>query len=109
MEKISEKSPSHAFGIKHSPYVGSLKGDAWVGTKTELSTPVATRKGSSSGGTTTTARTVSMTNGGTVPAGGGTKTTRTTRTHSDGTKIRTETFSYTSKPSRTITTTKTVA
>ena len=100
MEKISEKSPSHAFGIKHSPYVGSLKGDAWVGTKTELSTPVASRKGSSSA-----SRTVSMTNG----TGPGTKTTVTTRTHSDGTKIRTETFSYTSKPTRTVTTTKTVA
>ena len=49
MEKLSvvEKSPSHAFGIKHSPYVGSLKGDAWVGAKTELSTPVAARKGAS--------------------------------------------------------------
>ena len=101
MEKILEKSPSHAFGIKHSPYVGALKGDAWVGTKTELSTPVATRKGSSSA---STSRTIS--NGG---MGGSTKTTVTTRTHSDGTKIRTETFSYTSKPSRTITTTKTVA
>ena len=26
-----EKKPSHAFGIKHSPYLGSLKGDAWGG------------------------------------------------------------------------------
>ena len=26
-----EHKPSHAFGIKHSPYLGSLKGDAWGG------------------------------------------------------------------------------
>merc|ERR1712045_571220 len=95
---VVEKSPSHAFGIKHSPYVGALKGDAWVGTTTELATPVASRKGSSSA--TTTSRTM---NGG----GSGMRTTVTTRTHSDGTKIRTETLSYSSKPTRTVTTTKT--
>ena len=26
-----DKKPSHAFGIKHSPYLGALKGDAWGG------------------------------------------------------------------------------
>ena len=46
----------------------------------------------------------------TVNGGGsGMRTTVTTRTHSDGTKIRTETFSYSSKPTRTVTTTKTAA
>ena len=36
-------SPSYAFGIRHSPYIGNLKGDDWVSAKTETkSYPVAT-------------------------------------------------------------------
>lgn len=35
-------SPSYAFGIRHSPYIGSLKGDDWVSARTETkSYPVA--------------------------------------------------------------------
>ena len=30
------KTPQHAFGIKHSPYLGALKGDAWAGTKVRV-------------------------------------------------------------------------
>ena len=97
-----EKSPSHAFGIRHSPYIGNLRGDQWVGAKTE--TDVSARKISygnagNSGGpssSTTTASKYTAMNGT-----GGTKTTTTTRTHSDGTKIRTETFTYTKAPTTT--------
>ena len=36
--------PSKSFGIKHSPYVGTLKGDDWVSARTEtMSSPVATK------------------------------------------------------------------
>ena len=36
--------PSKSFGIKHSPYVGSLKGDDWVSARTEtMSSPVTTK------------------------------------------------------------------
>merc|ERR1711963_67208 len=93
--------PSKSFGIKHFPYVGTLKGDDWVSARTEtMSSPVTTK---------TETRSVSVSgvpvaNGSTsreskVTAGGG-KTTTTTRTHSDGTRIRTETFSY-SGPTKT--------
>ena len=50
-----DPAPSYAFGIKHSPYLGSLKGDEWVSTRTETM--------SSPGPTTTTkteTRTVSI-------------------------------------------------
>ncbi len=30
-----DHSPQFAFGIKHSPYLGSLRGDAWGGSKSE--------------------------------------------------------------------------
>jgi len=93
--------PSKSFGIKHSPYVGTLKGDDWVSARTEtMSSPVTTKteyKSVSVSG-------VPVVNGTTsreskISAGGG-KTTTTTRTHSDGTRIRTETFSY-SGPTKT--------
>ena len=47
--------PSKSFGIKHSPYIGTLKGDDWVSARTETM--------SSPGPTTTTkteTRTVSV-------------------------------------------------
>ena len=32
--------PSKSFGIKHSPYIGTLKGDDWVSARTEtMSSP----------------------------------------------------------------------
>jgi hypothetical protein len=94
--------PSKSFGIKHSPYIGTLKGDDWVSARTEtMSSPVATK---------TETRSVSISgvpvvNGSARSAAkistGGGKTTTTTRTHSDGTRIRTETFSYSKGPTTT--------
>merc|ERR1712029_159628 len=90
-----ESTPNYAFGIKHSPYVGRLKGDEWVHARTEVVTPPAktvTTNGHATGSSGSSNKVVSqsVTNGGT--------TTSTTRTHSDGTKIRTETFTYTKGP-----------
>ena len=35
--------PSKSFGMKHSPYVGTLKGDDWVASRTDtMSSPVST-------------------------------------------------------------------
>merc|ERR1712080_585941 len=34
-EDCKEEKPQKSFGIKHSPYVGSLKGDAFVRARTE--------------------------------------------------------------------------
>ena len=43
MQANFNPSPSYAFGIRHSPYIGNLKGDDWVSAKTETrSYPVAT-------------------------------------------------------------------
>jgi hypothetical protein len=94
--------PSKSFGIKHSPYIGTLKGDDWVSARTEtMSSPVTTK---------TETRSVSVsgvpvvnghaTRESKISTGGG-KTTTTTRTHSDGTRIRTETFSYSKGPTTT--------
>ena len=48
-------APSHAFGIKHSPYIGTLKGDDWVSARTEtISSPGASTT------TKTETRTVSI-------------------------------------------------
>ena len=81
---ILEEPEAKSFGIKHSPYVGQLKGDDWVSARTELQNLVA--KGNENNGVTA----------------------NNTRTHSDGTRVRTETFSYsTQAPTvRTTTTTK---
>ena len=86
-----ESTPNYAFGIKHSPYVGRLKGDEWVHARTEVVTPPAktvttktvTTNGHATGSSGSSNKVVSqsVSNGGT--------TTSTTRTHSDGTKIRT--------------------
>ena len=80
---ILEEPEAKSFGIKHSPYVGQLKGDDWVSARTELQNLVA--KGNENSGVTAN-----------------------TRTHSDGTRVRTETFSYSTQgPTvRTTTTTK---
>ena len=103
-----ESTPNYAFGIKHSPYVGRLKGDEWVHARTEVVTPPAktvttktvTTNGHAIGsGSSNKAVSQSVTNGG--------STTSTTRTHSDGTKIRTETFTYTKGPTIKTTTTTT--
>lgn len=51
-EKFLEKKSEVAFGLKHSPYLGSLKGDAWVSPRTESG---------GRGGTTTYTRTVTRT------------------------------------------------
>merc|ERR1711988_1477172 len=79
--KVSlERTPEVAFGIKHSPYICQLKGDEWVSARTEVITPP------------------NVTNG---------HTSTTTRTHGDGARIRTETFSYTKGPTIKTTTTTT--
>ena len=113
---VVDDAPKHAFGIKHSPYIGALKGDDWVSARTEvISYP------STSSTTTIPASSVSgngplasslVTNGHnntevkTSVVAGGSKVTSNTRTHSDGQRIRTETFTYTKGPTiRTTTTT----
>merc|ERR1711953_87740 len=93
-----DQAPQHAFGIKHSPYLGNLKGDAWVPTRTEVMVSPPTTNGNYSNSDTKTIKTV-------VDKG---NVTSTSRTHSDGHKIRTETFTYTKGPTiRTSTTTTT--
>ena len=91
-----DHTPSFAFGIKHSPYMGQLKGDSWVSARTEVESPplragMTNGQSSSSSDTKVTSQTVN----------GKTTTTTTTRTHSDGTRIRTETFTYTKGPTTT--------
>lgn len=87
---VEDDAPKIAFGIKHSPYVGALKGDDWVSARTE---------------TTEMPTTTLVTNG--HNNSGASNVTSNTRTHSDGTRIRTETFSYSQGPTvRTTTTTK---
>merc|ERR1719266_1223091 len=98
-EVVIDKTPEHAFGIKHSPYLGKLKGDAWVAARTEVVTPPTLVTKVTNGDTSKTVKT--------VVNGGGSKTTTSTRTHSDGQKIRTETFTYTKGPTTRITTTTT--
>ena len=93
-----EQAPQKSFGIKHSPYIGKLKGEDWVSARTEvmISPPAQLTNGNSSNSDTKTSRTV-------VDKG---NVTTTSRTHSDGHKIRTETFTYTKGPTiRTSTTT----
>lgn len=93
-----DQAPQHAFGIKHSPYLGNLKGDAWVPARTEVMVSPPTTNGNYSNSDTKTIKTV-------VDKG---NVTSTSRTHSDGHKIRTETFTYTKGPTiRTSTTTTT--
>lgn len=89
-----DSAPQYAFGIKHSPYIGKLKGEDWVSARTEVSPTTTTTNGHHSETTQT------------VVNGGGNVTT-TTRTHSDGHRIRTETFTYTKGPTTRITTTTT--
>ena len=90
-----DHAPQYAFGIRHSPYLGKLKGEEWVSARTEVITPP-----NENGHTSESSQTVkTMVNGG--------STTTTTRTHSDGHRIRTETFSYTKGPVTKITTTTT--
>merc|ERR1719415_356848 len=44
-EDCKEEKAAIAFGIKHSPYVGSLKGDSYVRARTEtVKTPVQTQE-----------------------------------------------------------------
>ena len=96
-----EHKPEYAFGIKHSPYLGQLKGDEWVHARTEVVTPPI-RTGVATKNASNTSVSQNVTNG--VTNG---HTTTTTRTHSDGTRIRTETFSYTKGPTIKTTTTTT--
>lgn len=78
---ILEEPECKSFGIKHSPYVGALKGDDWVSARTETSVSNGQNSGASN-------------------------VTSSTRTHSDGSRIRTETFSYSTPVVRTTTTTQ---
>lgn len=110
MQVKLDHTPQHAFGIKHSPYLGTLKDNATAGKVTTevIRTQTAPRKtvtetvtyhppkplvaNGHSGSNTTTTNTVVR---------GDAKTTTTTRVHSDGHRIRTETFSYTKGPTTT--------
>ena len=101
-----DHTPQHAFGIKHSPYLGTLKDTATAGKVTTevIRTQTAPRKivtetvtyhppkVVANGSTTATSNTVVR---------GDAKTTSSTRVHSDGHRIRTETFSYTKGPTTT--------
>jgi hypothetical protein len=87
-----DHTPAYAFGIKHSPYMGQLKGDAWVSPRTEVDSPPLKALTNGESSASTESRVVSQTKG---------NTTTTTRTHSDGTKIRTETYTYTKGPTTT--------
>jgi len=96
---VPDENQPKSFGIKHSPYVGALKGDDWVSARTETVTTMPT----------STLVTNGHNNSNTVvqnTSGGGSKVTSNTRTHSDGQRIRTETFSYT-EPVRTVRTSTT--
>ena len=100
--KVSlERQPEVAFGIKHSPYITQMKGDGWVSARTEVITPPHVTKTVTTNGHKADSNTQvsqNVTNG---------HTTSTTRTHSDGARIRTETFSYTKGPTIKTTTTTT--
>ena len=108
---VVDDAPKHAFGIKHSPYIGALKGDDWVSARTEVisypSTSSTTTIPASNGPLTSSL----VTNGHNntevkTSVIGGSNVTSNTRTHSDGHRIRTETFTYTKGPTvRTTTTT----
>jgi hypothetical protein len=99
LQAVLDENQSNSFGIKHSPYVGALKGDDWVSARTETVTTMPT----------STLVTNGHNNSNTVvqnTSGGGSKVTSNYRTHSDGQRIRTETFSYT-EPVRTVRTSTT--
>lgn len=98
----------YAFGIKHSPYMGTLKGDAWGGNKTEIGGNAVVKnmakqavvKDMVNGNAQNGSQSSTSTHQTTTVHGGAT-TTQTTRVHSDGHRIRTETFSYTKGPTTT--------
>ena len=90
--------PQYAFGIKHSPYIGVLKGDDFVPARTEVMTSPPTLTNGNSESKTVVQ--TSQQNG---------NVTSQTRTHSDGHRIRTETFTYTKGPTTRITTTTTTS
>jgi len=77
-EKFLEKKSEIAFGLKHSPYVGSLKGDAWVSPRTEM-TNGSRRVDGAGTGTTTYTRTVTR--------GDGQTSTTTNTANYGGTRI----------------------
>ncbi len=120
-----DHSPQFAFGIKHSPYLGSLKGDAIGGSKVEVpGNAFVPKPGASKPASPVANGTVALPNGTgalTLPNGivvttnitskaaaaaaavaaansssshtSSSSNNVTTRIHSDGTRIRTETFS----------------
>ncbi len=103
-----DHTPQFAFGIKHSPYIGTLKGDAWGGTKSEAVGIASRTLGrtieSGDGVNVVAVNGVAMVNGGVSSnaAGGGggkssstTTTTKTTNLANGGT--RTETTTVTKK------------
>ena len=95
-QAVPDENQPKSFGIKHSPYVGALKGDDWVSARTET-VPTSTLVTNGHNNSNTVVQNTS---------GGGSKVTSNTRTHSDGQRIRTETFSYT-EPTRTVRTSTT--
>ena len=104
--KVSlERTPEVAFGIKHSPYICQLKGDEWVSPRTEVITPPNVTKTVTTNGHKAESNAKSNTQVSQNVTNG--HTTTTTRTHSDGARIRTETFSYTRGPTIKTTTTTT--
>jgi len=108
---VVDDAPKHAFGIKHSPYIGALKGDDWVSARTEVisyPTSTTTTIQPAVAGPLTSSLVTNGHNNTEVKTSviGGSNVTSNTRTHSDGHRIRTETFTYTKGPTvRTTTTT----
>lgn len=100
MQVALDENQSNSFGIKHSPYIGALKGDDWVSARTETVTTMPTSTLVTNNGHNNSNTVVQNT------SGGGSKVTSNTRMHSDGQRIRTETFSYT-EPVRTVRTSTT--
>ena len=96
-----DHTPAHAFGIKHSPYLGHLKGDAWVSPRTEVESPPLKSMTNGDSYSSSAAAASSDTRISSQTTKGASSTTTTTRTHSDGTKIRTETFTYVKGPTTT--------
>ena len=59
--------PSKSFGIKHSPYIGTLKGDDWVAARTEtMSSPTTIKTETKSVSIAGVPLSNTMANGGTT-------------------------------------------
>ncbi len=98
-----DHTPQYAFGIKHSPYVGTLKGDAWGGSRTEAVGIASRTLGktieSKNANNMVAINGVAMVNGSSSSSGGNksmgstssTTTTKTTSLANGGTRTETTT------------------